>query len=73
MSSTPKTEAQELRELLQGAIADRDAAIAKLAASERARITLEDRNAEQRQELEKLRGEKAQVWGDLLREGDAPC
>lgn len=71
MSLHPKTEAQELRERLQGAIADRATLMAEIASLSARLIAAEDRNAAQRLELEKLRGEKAHVWGKLLEEDHA--
>lgn len=67
-----KTETQELRELLQGALADKQAAELRLA---EARDQLRSRDSqllEVTYERNKLRDEKALVWGKVLGDGGDP-
>lgn len=72
MSTTPKTELQELREMLQGAIADKQIAELRLAEALDQLRTRDSLLLEVTSERNKLRQEKAAIWDRVLRDGSDP-
>lgn len=62
MSLEPKSETQELRALLQGAMADKLVLEARLETAHRELVALQNVNAAQRTELVKLRAMRDQIW-----------
>lgn len=69
-----KTETQELRELLQSALSDYRAAEMRLADARDQLCTRDSQLLEVTYERNKLRQEKALVWGRVLGDGeDSEC